>query len=249
MKKIVFYLTVALGFYSCGSHSDKTASADSASQVGSASSAAQPYAICIWDKASLKETPEEKGKWITSINLGEKVVSLDESQIDEASAKKREYLKIKLIDGKEGWVQKDFFVKNAKAAVLTAETDLYARPDLLAKSNKTFKRMDVVAVSEESDDWIKIKGKRKDGTWIDEGYVKAKNVSYADQDVAFAVFCKKALAISDTNKQIDELTKLVNNSDLAGSQFAADIRAMLYGGEEGGQEQEAEMTVDSTLLK
>ena len=138
MKRTFFYLIVAYGFFSCGSGSDKTSSTDSASTDGSDS--APLYTICVWDKAAMKETPEEKGKWLTSINLGEKVTSLDESQVDEASAKKREYIKIKLMDGKEGWVQKDFFVKNASAAVLTSETDLYSRPELLAKSNKTFRQ-------------------------------------------------------------------------------------------------------------
>lgn len=244
MKKIFLCLIVAYGFFCCGSPSDKASSTDATSSDGSTSSEAL-YTICIWDKASVKETPEEKGKWLTSINLGEKVTSLDESQVDDASAKKREYIKIKLMDGKEGWVQKDFFVINAKAAALTSETDLYSRPDLLAKSNKTFKRMDVVAVSEEKDDWLKITGKRKEGTWIDEGYIKVKNVSYSDQDVAFAVFYKKALAITDPKKQIEELTKLVNNSDLSASQFVGDVQDMLNP-DDGVIEEEPEAPMDST---
>ena len=66
MKKLFYsVLTVIIVlFTSCKS---KPAAAD-----GEAAEGEETYAGCIWDRDSLKETPEEKGKWLESLSLGEK---------------------------------------------------------------------------------------------------------------------------------------------------------------------------------
>lgn len=182
------------------------------------------YAVCIWEKVAVRENPEEKGKYLTSVNLAEKVELLGEQKIDEGSSKKKEYWKIKMLDGKEGWIIKDFIVAKAKPAVFTGDVDIYSRPDLLAKSNKTFKRMDIIAVSEVQDDWCKITGKRSGGTWIDEGWVKSSDLSYTEKDIAVALYGKRALALG-VEKQPAELQKIIENNDFTGSVFIADLQA------------------------
>jgi SH3-like domain-containing protein len=150
--------------------------------------------VCIWEKLSVRETPAESGKWITSVNLAEKVELLNESETEEVNGKKREFIKVKLMDGKEGWVMKDLIAMNAKAGALINDVELYARPDLLAKANKSFKRMDIIGVSEVQGEWCKIRGKRSGGTWIDEGWVKSAGISYDEKDIAVALYAKAALS-------------------------------------------------------
>jgi SH3-like domain-containing protein len=174
-------------------------------------------------KVALRESPEEKGKYLTSVNLAEKVELLGEEKTDESASKKREYCKIKLMDGKEGWIVKDFIVAKAKPGVMVRDVDVYTRPDLLAKSNKTFKRMDIVAVSDIQSEWCKITGKRTGGTWIDEGWVKISDLSYDQKDIAVAMYGKQALVLAK-DKQIEELIKIIDNSDFVGSVFIDDLK-------------------------
>jgi hypothetical protein len=230
MKK--FYLLLALltglGMYSCGSDSkEKTPqtfseggiSVDKETKV----TEEEISGICIWDKVALRETPAEKGKWLTSINLGEEVVFLNETETDNSGAKPREYIKVQLQGGKEGWVIKDFVALNAKAAAFTEETDMYQRPDLLTKAGKAFSKMDVVAIASTQDDWLEVKGKRKNGTWIESGWVKSGNLTLKKVDIAVAVYTNKALQQKDEQKQKEEMQKIVDNQDLNSSIFITEL--------------------------
>mgnify|MGYP001502811063 CR=1 FL=1 len=40
---------------------------------GSSKSGEADTAVCVWNKVSLRTEPNESSKWITAINLGEKV--------------------------------------------------------------------------------------------------------------------------------------------------------------------------------
>lgn len=143
---------------------------------------------------------------------------------------------------------KDFILDKAKAGAITADVELYARPDLLAKANKTFQKMDIVGVSETQGDWCKIKGKRTGGTWMEEGWIKAADISYDEKDIAVAVYAKPALAQTVEAKKVEELTKITTNKDFQGSVFIADLQSKIdeingpaipegdIGGEEGDME-------------
>ena len=155
-----------------------------ASQVRKEAQKESP-AVSIWDKISVKDNPGKKGKWLTSLSVGESLTFLNETQVDSSDENKT-YIKVRLNDGKEGWTRSDFVVPDAKAGVFTQEATIYKRPDLLTKSDVTFSKMDIVAVTETQDDWLKIRGKRTGGTWIDEGWIKASNISYEPTDIATA---------------------------------------------------------------
>lgn len=57
----------------CGGDKD-TKSADSNDQQTSIKGNS---AVCIWDGIAMRENPSEKGKWISSISLGEKLTNID----------------------------------------------------------------------------------------------------------------------------------------------------------------------------
>src|SRR5512147_884803 len=137
-------------------------------------------AVCIWNKVSLKESPDNDGKWLTSINLGEKVTSLDDEKEVTNGEKTTKYLKVKLQDGKEGWAQADFIVVGGKPAAVTQEATIYSRPDLLTKTDKSFSKFDIIGVKSEQNNFIEVVGKRKDGKWIESGWIKPSNVSSED---------------------------------------------------------------------
>ncbi|MBN2742929.1 MAG: SH3 domain-containing protein [Marinilabiliaceae bacterium] len=211
---------------------------------GSGKSGETDTAVCIWNKVSLRTEPNESSKWITAINLGEKVTYLNESATDSSGKKPVEYYKVGLQDGKEGWVRADFIVLNSQPAVLIYSAPLYNRPDLLTKSDKNFLPMDIVAVKNgDHEGWIEVTGKRNEGKWIDKGWIKPENLSYVDVDMAVAVFAKAAIDEKNDEKKLTMLREIANNSDLSNSAFMDHIYEMisyLDGGEEEYYEAETE---------
>lgn len=190
---------------------------------GEAAEAEDIYAVCIWDRASLKETPEEKGKWLESLSLGEKCEYLDETKEDNSGTKPVQYYKVRLSGGKEGWVQATLMSLNSKPAALNQNADVYSRPDLLTKTNKAFSKMDIVAVKNAEGDFVEVTGKRKDGKWVETGWIKASNVTYSDIDIAVAKFGGKALKIEDEAKKREAIKEILDNSDFSNSIFITDL--------------------------
>lgn len=176
-------------------------------------------AVCIWDKVSLKESPEEKGKWLASMSLGEKCTYLESTKEDNSGKKPVTYYKVQLQDKQEGWVQSDFVILKSKPAAIVKDAEVYSRPDLLTKTNKSFSVMDIVAVKSEQGDFIEVAGKRKSGKWIETGWIKPSNVTYADVDIAVAKYGSKAMEITDRQKRNGAINEVINNSDYKSSVF------------------------------
>lgn len=183
----------------------------------------ETYAVCIWDRASLKESPDEKGKWLESVSLGEKCEYLGETKEDNSGTKPVQYYKVRLQGGKEGWVQATLMALDSKPAALNQNAEVYSRPDLLTKTNKAFSKMDIVAVLKSEGDFIEITGKRKDGKWIETGWIKSSNVTYSDIDIAVAKFGGKALRIEDEAKKREAVKEILDNSDFSNSIFINDL--------------------------
>ena len=144
-------------------------------------------AVCVWDQVSVRATPGPKGKWLTSISAGEILEYLG-GDTTVTSDKKRTYTQVRLSDGTEGWSQKDFIIENGEVAVFLENNVIYKRPDLLTKSDKSFSQMDIVAIKSVQDDWVEVTGKRKEGTWLDSGWLKGSKLSKDATDVAVAKF-------------------------------------------------------------
>lgn len=174
-------------------------------------------AICLLDKLSVRETPSGKGKWITSMSLGEKVYFTGEKYIDSVS--KKDYFKVKLIDGKEGWSRAPFLAVNGKVGVMVKNASVYKRPDLLTKTENEFSPMDIIAVIGNQDDWIQVKGKRATGKYIEEVWVKSNNISDKSVDIATAKYASIAMTKPTMTERIKALQEIVENSDFSESIF------------------------------
>jgi hypothetical protein len=187
-------------------------------------------AVCVWDNVSLKDAPEEGGKWVSAISIGETVQYLKETVKDEAAKKPVTYIKVKLKDKKEGWVQSDFVILDSRAATIIEQTPIYSRPDLLNKTDKFFGEMDIVAVKAESNGFLEVVGKRTEGKWIETGWIKDGSVTYTDVDIAVAKFAKKALSIKDDAAMRKALAEITSNPDFQESIFIS--RLMIGDGED-----------------
>lgn len=219
---------VATLLFACGSSTEKT----NAEPVATTETeAAEPEkttskAVCIWDQVSVRASADAKGKWVTSISIGETLEYLGEEAPDAQDAEKM-YAKVRLTDGTEGWSRKDFIIPDGEVAVFLENNTIYRRPDLLTKTEDEFSQMDIIAIKSTQDDWVEVTGKRKEGTWISTGWVKGNKLSREAADVAVAKFGRAALDEEDADKQKEKLQEIVENSDLASSKFMPFIQASL----------------------
>ncbi len=213
-----FVMLAALGlFLACGNKTEE--------QEAVVAPVQETQAICMWDEASLRASPSQQGKWLSAISLGEKVAYLGETALDSSDDNK-EYSKVRLSDGKDGWINSYLIIPNAKAAALVQKTSIYKRPDVLTGTNVEFGPMNMVAVKSEKDDWIEVVGSQKKKS----GWVKNNVVSYKDEDVAVAILAAKALAEKDPARQKQKLEAVLNNPAFAGSVFISELQNMLSPG-------------------
>ena len=239
---VILSSMVLLIIASCGGSPTETTAAGSTSEEAEVKP--ENAAACIWDNVAVRETPTDKGKYLTAISIGEIVTFLEEKD----SADK--FIKVRLNDGTEGWAKKDFVIPNATSYVFINDADVYSRPDALTKTNKKFSKYDIIAVISTKDDFAEIKGKRSDGKWIETAWVKMSNLSQQKVDIASAKFIAKALADPDDQVKAKGLEDILNNGDLSGSVFLSDLpeiistlRGMVHE-EEGDYEED--VAVDST---
>lgn len=181
-------------------------------------------ATCIWKEVSVKDTPSEKGKYLTSVFLGERFTFLEDTASEKVGDKRTLYTKIQLTDGKEGWVRSDFIAVGATGAAFTKEATIYKRPDLMTSTSKTFATMDFVAIKTTSTSgWVEVVGKRVGDSWFTTGWVKKESLTERDVDVAFSIFYHKAMDNKDLEKQTKELRALLLRDELSNSIFYAAV--------------------------
>ena len=204
--------------------------------------------VCMWKAVSLREEPSSKGKYVTTMNLGETGTTYGETVADSSSSKLKEYVKITLGDGTEGWIQKNLTAVDVASYVVKSRTKLYKRPDILATSKKEFDMMQFIVVTETQDDWMKVKGKRHQDGWFSEGWVKSSHLSSSDIDITVAILAERAISFSDKAKKLEALNEITDNADFSGSIFISSVQDMIdelkYEEEEEGNGDEGDENYD-----
>ncbi|MBL6445276.1 SH3 domain-containing protein [Fulvivirga sp. 29W222] len=228
-KNLLSILGLSALLLACGSKNSEQETTPDNVEADSSAVEATPVsneveAVSVWDKVSVRATPSDDGKWLTSVSLGESLIYLGEEAKDSND---KIYYKIRLNDGKEGWVRHEFVIPEAKPAVFINESDLYKRPDLLTKSDKKFSKMDIIAVKQTQDDWVEVTGKRTEGKWIESGWIRKSNLSYESVDIAMAKFAKPAMEVEDSKSRAEKLEEILNNVDLSSSAFVVDVKQAL----------------------
>jgi hypothetical protein len=185
-------------------------------------------AICLWSSVTIKSSPEQNGKYVTAIYLGETATFLGETAIDSTVKNKpREYVKLKLKDGTKGWAQSNFLGIKAKPYAVKNTTKLYKRPDILAPGKDQFEQMQFLVVTEEQDGWAKVKGKRFADSWFKEGWLKLENLTNAEADINTSILAERALAKETKEKKIEALGEIIDNPDLSSSIFTSTVHSLI----------------------
>ncbi len=184
--------------------------------------------VCLWSGLSVRETPSAKGKYITTLYLGEEATTLGEKEKDETNPKKPvSYVKVRLADGKEGWMSEKFIAVNGVSHALVGISKLYKRPDILAAGKSEFDRLQYVVVLEEKDDWARVKGIDRATKWFKTGWVKKDKLTNEKIDVTVAILFARALGKKGTEKQVEALQDIVDNVDLNSSEFIPNVKSKI----------------------
>lgn len=220
---------MAITQYGCGKKStDSSKQSPSVSSQGNSSDEHQQDAsnqkgiVCVWDGVPIRETPTKNGKFISSINLGETISDLDKSEKD-ATDKNREYFKVRLSDGKEGWAPTYGLIKNASVGAIKTDASLYKRPDLLTITPIKLVPMEFVAIISEKDDWIEIANEQKKKT----GWIKKDAVTTNKEDITTSILINKKMAINDGSSVTEKYTALIAQAPYPNSIFIENLKKQL----------------------
>lgn len=176
--------------------------------------------VCVVDNTSLRKEPSTKGAWVSSLALGE-TVKLEGSPIKDQADPKVEYIKVKLSDGTKGYASTWCIVSGAYVGVIQDTTKIFKRPDLLAESNQKFELMDIIAVEEEKDNWIRVTGEGRSK----KGWIQKEAIRKDKEDVVTAVRLKKALKGKGNNISREEMEAIISELPYQDSYFVNRIMA------------------------
>ncbi len=216
-RKITFYLgiIILLKITACTNSTQETSD-------NALSEQPQVVGVSVWDRISTRSEPRRKSASTTLLSLGESFLYLDTFAID-SSYNNTKFLKARLSDSTIVWVYGFASELNAKPAVITNEVPLYMRPDLLTITDKRLNAMEIVAVIEEWDNWIKVVSEKKEKV----GWIKQEYINHNPVDLAFALLAKRKLEEKDPEQRIIILEDLLENNPYPNSVFIAEVRKYL----------------------
>lgn len=181
-------------------------------------------ALSTWEGHSAKETPGAEGKWVASVAFGEEVELLNETETDEKSGKAFE--KVKLLDGKEGWVRADFIAKGAEMAAVTGDAQIYKRPSISTITDDVITAGTVVVLKGKHDEFSEFIAKNDAANKRKEGWLLGeKALTTNEDDLAAAILLSKAMAEKSPEKRKDKLKQVT--TQYPNSVFAKTAQAQL----------------------
>jgi len=187
--------------------------------------AIKPTSVCILDGTALWKNPlqkKEKGSWLSSIRLGETVDLMEGTMVDSTD-KNREYCQVGLSDGKTGWASSYGLVKNASAGAVKEETPVYQRPDLLTITDKKFKMLAIVAVTQTKEDLCEVTGEASSI----KGWIRKDAILTSKEDLTVAVLASKIFKEDAKKTRNEQLNKIIAASPYPDSYFMEKFRLEL----------------------
>ncbi len=169
--------------------------------------------VALSDKAAVRAEPDSKGSVLTSLSMAEQVEWLGDSAIDAKNPKKV-YYKVRMTDGKEGWVNTWQLAAPAQIAVLLEKVAIYKRPDQATASGKSIAAAELVAaVGAKDGDWVELITMNR----TQRGWALRPGYSSDPVELMAAGMVRKVRAIKDATKRATALQELNANSTVTAS--------------------------------
>lgn len=201
--------------------------------------------ICLWQKVGLRDVPGRKGaKYLTTIYFGEQVKFLGEK---ETASDKKDYVKVELSDGQQGWVYEYLFTGKGKLGIIKEPLPIYKKPDVMDFLGNKFKRGDIIVVlNETKGKWNKIVGlEKKNEGWIQEN----STIVYDDLEIKLATLYNRAISEKSQAKRQEKLKLITDNPAFQNSKFIDIVQnAMTNNGDEDFSELDEEISNDQLYI-
>ena len=170
---------------------------------------------CVWPQIRLLDSPSKIAKQMATIYYGEKVEYLGKRDFIEAE--NRNYVQVKLFDGKEGWVNEYLFTRNGELAVMMGQGRIYLRPRTVSTiTDEFFEPGELVVKGNAVNGWVEITGKeKKKYGWIKESGI----ISQGEEDLKMAALLDHALSEQDKDKRMAKLANFEKEAKASSSSF------------------------------
>lgn len=186
-------------------------------------------AICVWPIVGLRQEPGRKEytsngetNYMVPIFYGEQVELLGKT--DTVRSEDRVYMKIRLQDGKEGWVYTELFEENGVLAVVLDSAELYRRPDLMTLRDEALHPGEIIVLLERKDDWLHVSGNKK----TKKGWTKvARKFAFDNEDLKIGLLLAKAEESASVDSQRSRLQEILANPELAQSELIELVKQRL----------------------
>jgi hypothetical protein len=203
---LIFGFAAILLLSACTKETEPAASTEGSTETASEEDPTlivQPVqAVCLFDGLSIWAGPSTKKGYLNyEIKKGEAITWLGKSAKEEDDDRERDFLNIRLTDGTEGWAIAAFIAVEAEPATLIEQASIYSKNNLISKTDLHFEPMDIVAVLEKQEEWIKVRGAYN----RPEYWIKPGNLSFAEVDIAVAYQYLKAQEEKDDSSRKDSL--------------------------------------------
>ena len=228
-------LFLAIGFAACngddsGNDTEETDAYEDVeydmSEDAEAESSNGDQWVSLWGTGGIREDAGKSAKWVTRVSFAERVTYLGEEE--EIESEDRTYVKIRLSDGKEGWMNKYLFAPDAEVKAFTKKSSVFNRPDFTTSTDKKFEIGEVVAVTQTKGEWIEVVGEQKKK----KGWVQDKgNLTGDEIDIAVALSLNKANAEGNPVKKKELVMDILDNTAFEESVFYAEAEGMIDSGE------------------
>ncbi len=217
MMRILSYsalLLFGLFVYSCDLRLDQLDAKANNEESSREDSVLDKLAISLWDGAGLREEPGRRSsiKYLTTVYFGERVEMLDTTSF--IAGENRTYMKVRLSDGQEGWVNQYLFVEGNELVAVTKDVELFRRPDQMTFKDELFKRGEIAVLEDQKDDWMKLVGIEREKS----GWINARNhISRVPEDVRLALKLNRAIRTSSGQARKEKLESILQDEKSSGS--------------------------------
>lgn len=224
---------IATMLFACKSNSNETQSNTPEEQPVEKVKAVSLYNYSKYGLGVYKDMANLK-KSIAHIKLGEEITSMGITAVDTSSEKKREYLKVELSDGTQGWCYANYVIPNSYPGVIVEATPVYERPDILTKmAKKEYAELEIVAVMESKGEWLKVKGINL----MKEGWINKKSISNKKEEVASAIMARYEIFDVKGNLLEENIKKFVESAPYPNTMVVSTIREMMSPEDEAADEE------------
>jgi uncharacterized protein YgiM (DUF1202 family) len=197
-------------------------------------------ALSTWEGHSAKEGPGTEAKWVATIPFGEELTLLNETETDAKSSKT--YEKVRLLDGKEGWVRADFIAKGAQLAAVTQDAQIYKRPSISTITDEVISAGTIVVLKSKKDEYSEFIAKNDAANKRKEGWLLGeKALTTNEEDLAAAILLSKAMAEKVPAKRKEKLQQVV--TQYPNSVFAKTAQAQIDAVDAGSNLGEDELMI------